>query len=150
VPGGGRIDEAPGETWTYVDEALRSGHRGFAPGSSLARLLAAERSVRNKQDRPRFSRPQILAWAVSHHQRTGRWPSAKSGPILEAPDENWRKSGRSLARRLARLARWIDSGAALDPGARRGLGPLSCCFQPPAEFSSVYRKCYFSCKGVCG
>ncbi len=92
----GRIDEAPGETWTHVDESMRSGHRGFSPGSSLARLLAAQRSVRNKQDQPRFARPQILAWAVSHHQRTGRWPSAKSGPILEAPDENWSKVDAAL------------------------------------------------------
>ncbi|HEV3079306.1 MAG TPA: hypothetical protein VGY66_05980 [Gemmataceae bacterium] len=33
---------------------------------------------------------------MSHHQRTGRWPSAKSGPILEAPAENWSKVDAAL------------------------------------------------------
>ena len=32
---------------------------------------------------------QILVWADAHHARTGRWPTAGSGPIAEAPGETW-------------------------------------------------------------
>lgn len=46
--------------------------------------------------RPRRLKPppltleQVLAWADSHYQRTGRWPAAKGGgPIPEAPAEKW-------------------------------------------------------------
>jgi hypothetical protein len=39
----GTIGEAPGETWRRVDWALRWGKRGPAAGSSLAKLLDAQR-----------------------------------------------------------------------------------------------------------
>lgn len=32
---------------------------------------------------------QILAWADAHRARTGRWPTAASGAVLEAPGEHW-------------------------------------------------------------
>jgi hypothetical protein len=40
---GGAIADAAGETWAAVDAALRYGKRGLSGGSSLAKLLAAER-----------------------------------------------------------------------------------------------------------
>ena len=57
---------------------------------------------------------QILGWAELHRRRTGRWPGAHSGPVADAPGENWRalnlalwKGHRGLPRRLslARLRR---------------------------------------------
>ena len=33
--------------------------------------------------------PQILAWADDHHQRTGKYPHAASGPVLAHPAETW-------------------------------------------------------------
>jgi hypothetical protein len=39
----GAIVEAPGETWSAVDSALRYGTRGFAGGSSLTKLLDENR-----------------------------------------------------------------------------------------------------------
>ena len=42
------IPNAPGETWTNLDAALRTGTRGLPGGSSLARLLAEHRSCRNR------------------------------------------------------------------------------------------------------
>src|SRR5262249_22496724 len=56
---------------------------------SLARLLAAERGVRNIKSVPDLSIEQILGWADAHRARTGRWPLRGSGPILGAPGETW-------------------------------------------------------------
>jgi hypothetical protein len=68
--------------------------------------------------RPRLTVAQILAWADAHQARTGRWPSATSGPVGEAPGETWQAinqalrggwrglpAGDSLVRLLARHGR---------------------------------------------
>jgi len=44
----GPITDAPGETWAGVDWALQYGKRGLAAGSSLAKLLAAQRDGRRQ------------------------------------------------------------------------------------------------------
>lgn len=36
--------------------------------------------------RPPLSVPQILEWADAHYQRTSKWPSRTSGPVLESLD----------------------------------------------------------------
>jgi hypothetical protein len=46
------IPEAPDETWSAVDAALRDGGRGLRGGSSLARLLSRHRGKRNHRDSP--------------------------------------------------------------------------------------------------
>src|SRR5881296_1573958 len=58
-----------GENWVAISEALRHGFRGLPGGSSLARLLAELRGVRNRNAPPRLSVKQILAWADSFHDR---------------------------------------------------------------------------------
>src|SRR5205823_5580095 len=60
------------ERWSAVDNALAIGLRGLPPGSSLARLLAEHRGVRNIRDLPPLTCEQILAWADEHFHRTGR------------------------------------------------------------------------------
>jgi hypothetical protein len=95
-PYSGPIDLAPGETWKGIDHALRLGLRGLSSGSSVARLLAEARGVRNVKDLPRLTKEQILAWADAHHQRTGKWPAVNSGPIHDGSDETWRKVNRAL------------------------------------------------------
>jgi hypothetical protein len=85
----GTVREAPGENWGAVNIALQCGRRGLPAGSSLARLLAARRDVRNPKDLPRLTCRQVLAWARAHRRRTGGWPTATSGPIPEAPGETW-------------------------------------------------------------
>src|SRR5690349_10355485 len=77
----GPVAGAPGEMWRALDSALRVGLRGLPGGSSLARLLAEQRGVRNFQDLPRLSPGQILAWADAHHRRTGQWPSGVPIPV---------------------------------------------------------------------
>jgi hypothetical protein len=85
IPGSG------GETWLGVDSALRAGTRGLPGGSSLARLLAARRRVRNRAALPPLTVPQILAWADGFRARTGGWPRQRHWrePIPEAPGETW-------------------------------------------------------------
>lgn len=85
----GPVSDAPGETWLAVQKALIDGRRGLPGGSSLPRLLAAEGRVDRRLRGTRLSIDQILAWADDHRRRTGSWPKASSGPVLDAPGEHW-------------------------------------------------------------
>jgi hypothetical protein len=93
----GPIHDAPGETWRAVDAALLIGRRGLPGGSSLARLLAKQRGVRNPKQLPPLSIPQVLRWARAHRRRTGHWPTRASGPVVEAPGETWSAVHAALA-----------------------------------------------------
>jgi superfamily II DNA or RNA helicase len=78
----GPVDESPSDTWGKIDTALRTGIRGIGhTGSSLARLLADQRGVRNKQGLPHLSIEQILTWVDAYHECTGNWPTQESGTI---------------------------------------------------------------------
>ncbi|HWL93970.1 MAG TPA: hypothetical protein VNT79_10585 [Phycisphaerae bacterium] len=86
----GRILEAtPGETWYSVSGALKRGARGLPGGEYLASLLARERGVLAQGYKPILTHEKILAWAVAHHRRTGKWPTSKSGRVKESPAETW-------------------------------------------------------------
>jgi hypothetical protein len=86
----GPIPEAPGETWRAVNMALFRGYRGLPGGDSLAQLLARRRAALDGRQKPPLTVSQILAWARAHYARTGRYPGILSGPVPEAPGENWR------------------------------------------------------------
>jgi hypothetical protein len=62
----------------------------WSGGSALARLLAERRRMRHHSCLPELTLEQIQAWALAHRQRTGKWPTALSGPVAEAPGETWR------------------------------------------------------------
>jgi hypothetical protein len=94
----GPISDAPGETWMAMAMALDQGHRGLPGGTTLARLLAEQRGVRNRGSPPLLSIQEILAWADAFHQRTGRWPNTETGPVLEAPLETWSAIDHALNR----------------------------------------------------
>jgi hypothetical protein len=85
----GTIREAPELTWRRVDNALRLGFRGLAGGSSLARLLEAERDVAILANRPPLTIAQILSWADSEQRRTGKWPTSESGKVA-GTNEKWK------------------------------------------------------------
>lgn len=85
----GTIPDSGGEKWLSVENALRLGLRGLPAGSSLARLLAEHRGVRNRKRLPPLTEKAILRWADAWHARTGDWPHGRSGPIPEAPGETW-------------------------------------------------------------
>jgi hypothetical protein len=118
----GPLTEAPDERWSALDGALRDGRRGLPPGSSLRRLLAERRGVPNYAARTALSEEQILAWADAYYAWTGRWPSAISGRVADAPGESWKGIDRALrdGRRKfpggSSLARLLDAHR----GAMRG------------------------------
>ncbi len=93
----GEVVNAPGEKWGNIQNALSKGQRGLPAGSTLAKLLAENRGVRNQKALPKLTIKQILQWADSHHERTHEWPSVKSGAVLAAPDENWANIDAALA-----------------------------------------------------
>lgn len=83
------IHDAPGETWCAVNSSLRAGTRSLPGGSSLARLLSERRGVRNNRRLPPLIPDDILAWADTHHRRTGAWPTKSTEPVADAPGETW-------------------------------------------------------------
>jgi hypothetical protein len=93
----GPVRDGPaGVVWRHVDSALRVGLRGLPGGSSLARLLAERRQVRNRGQLPWLTPDQILAWADAHRRRTGAWPVSTTGPITGAAEETWRAVDQAL------------------------------------------------------
>jgi hypothetical protein len=94
----GKVVGAGDETWRGLNNALAGGHRGLPGGTTLTRLLAEGRGKRNKRWLPHLTVEQILVWADRHHERTGRWPNQCSGPVADAPGENWREVNGCLYR----------------------------------------------------
>lgn len=105
----GRVCATAGDRWRAIDEALRYGRRGLPGGSSLGLLLAEHRGLPPPTNRQPLTIEQILRWADAHCARTGQWPTEDSGPIPEAPQENWRKLNAAL--RLG--ARSLPAGRSL-------------------------------------
>lgn len=77
------------ETWSAINNALTQGMRGLPRGSSLARLLRKLPGSRRRLNATPLTREQILKWADAHHARTGKWPTSRSGPVVDAPEETW-------------------------------------------------------------
>lgn len=111
----GPIHKSPGDSWVAVDAALRVGSRGLPGGSSLARLLADQRGVRNRNGLPLLTVAEILRWADRFHERMGRWPVMLSGSIPEQPGETW----RSVDSALRRGVRGLSAGSSLYQLLRR-------------------------------
>ena len=85
----GNVSGTNREKWSAINTALQDGLRGLPGGSSLARLLAARRGVRNRKELPPFTEELILSWADAWHGCNGRWPTAKSGTIPNTNGETW-------------------------------------------------------------
>jgi hypothetical protein len=94
----GTLAHAPGESWQAIARALYAGQRGLPGGSTLARLLAAYRGVRNRKGAAPLTLKKILAWADVHFRRTGVWPHARIGRIVEVPGDTWLAVDRALRR----------------------------------------------------
>jgi hypothetical protein len=93
----GPVAGVPGETWGAINQALLWGRRGLPGGSSLSRLLFARHGRKHSLRRPPLTVSSILAWAAAHRHRTGRWPTAASGPVAEAPGVTWNAVNLALA-----------------------------------------------------
>jgi hypothetical protein len=85
----GAIPEEPGTTWNSVSACLDCGGRGLPGGSSLPGFLKQHRGVRYAKGSDRLTIDGILGWLDAHYERTGQWPVALSGPVLDAPGETW-------------------------------------------------------------
>jgi hypothetical protein len=94
----GPITDHPGEVWSNINAALRIGRRGLPGDTSLAKLLADQLGVRTRVNLPALTIPLILMWADAHFQRTGVWPTRRSGPIIDAPGERWHAIDLALNR----------------------------------------------------
>jgi predicted helicase len=105
----GNLSSVTGESWGSVDGALFEGLRGLPGGSSLARLLAENRGVRNPKGLPDLTIDRVLEWAGSHHRRTGRWPTINSGDVAEATGEKW----QGIQNALVRGGRGLPGGMSL-------------------------------------
>jgi hypothetical protein len=86
-----------------IEAALDQGSRGLPGGSSLAKLLAEHRRVRNKANLPPLNRTKILEWAELHHRRNEKWPSCESGAIHGASGETWKAVQMALVQGLRGL-----------------------------------------------
>jgi hypothetical protein len=107
----GPIDGVPGETWSAVDTALIIGGRGLPGGTTLTRLLIKHRSAKAHVRPPRLTLEQVQAWADAHHAATGRWPTALSGAVPEAPAESWRNIAQAMYLGLRGLPRGASLAA---------------------------------------
>ncbi|HEX4611080.1 MAG TPA: hypothetical protein VH092_23015 [Urbifossiella sp.] len=125
VQGSGPVHGVPDQTWNAVDTALSVGVRGLPGGSSLACLLEECRGARNQRHIPAYTPEQILVWADAYKAREGKWPTARGGPIPEAPGETWLAvasalvygkrglpGGDSISRLLVRSRGWRNKQAA--------------------------------------
>jgi hypothetical protein len=99
----GLIPDTPGETWSGVDHALSKGSRNLPGNSSLAKLLAERRGIRNIKGLSPLTKERILRWLDSHKQRTGKWATKQSGPIHDSPGDTWANVNAALAQGLRGL-----------------------------------------------
>ncbi len=115
------VADAPAEKWYNINQSLLVGTRALPGGSSLARLLAEHRGVRNRKALPPLTVEQILTWADSYRARRGRWPNTESGPVPEAPGEVW----ANIDQALREGSRAQPGGASLSQllAAHRGAQP---------------------------
>jgi hypothetical protein len=147
----GLVGGAPGRTWQALNQALARGNHGLARGSSLARLLAQRRARRSKACAPRLTEGLVLGWADLHFGRTGRWPSAHSGPVADAPGETWMamhaalyagnrglpggETLRAFLRRHGRVAAAAPAPSPSAAGAAAGRGAPAPAAPAPAQAS---------------
>jgi hypothetical protein len=111
----GPVRGAPGDTWGAIDSALLSGGRGLPGRSSLPGLLDEHRPERMRL----LSLETIRAWAEAHRQVHGLWPAATSGPVADAPGEDW--AGIDTALRMGR--RGLPGGTSLAQLFGRSVDP---------------------------
>jgi len=83
----GVIHAAPKERWSAVNAALRHGKRGLPGGTSLARLLIAQRDKTDRLNASSYSIETITDWLLAHGKRHGKYPSIHTGPIEDARQE---------------------------------------------------------------
>jgi hypothetical protein len=133
----GLTSGSQGDTWASIDAALHRGTRGLPGGSSLARLLAERRGVRNLADLPALTEDQILDWMDDHRQKKGCWPRPKSGLVLAAPGETW----AALNKSLRQGCRGLPGGSSLAELLARRRGVRNNWHLPPLSEAEIVVWC---------
>ena len=103
------ISKVPESIWNAVD---------VAPARGSHTLVGRWRSPRR---RAALRVGPILGWARSPWRRTGSWPTAGTGEVVDAVGEHW----RDIDRALRHGERGLPGGDSLD-GLLRRHGPVSC------------------------
>jgi len=65
----------------------------------------------------------ILAWADDHRAHTGKLPTADSGPVPAAPDENWTAINQALRQGCAACRAGIPWPACCCASAATAIAP---------------------------
>jgi hypothetical protein len=132
----GHVRDNLNEKWHNISSALRMGLRGLEGGSSLAKLLAKQRGVRNVRELPPLSEALIMKWADAHYARTGGWPNENSGAMVGAPPgEVWANVNAALSQGLRGLSG--GSSLALLIAAKRGVRNLASV--PPLTVKQILK-----------
>ena len=85
----GPIPEAPGKTWSRVNDFLNRSAEGSLPHSSLARLMQSARGAKLYHAPRTLTEAEILAWADLFYARNGRYPFACDGRMDAEIPESW-------------------------------------------------------------
>jgi hypothetical protein len=115
--------------------ALQKGLRGLRGGSSLARLLAERRGVRNRKGLPPLTVPQILRWADTYHATHGEWPQPKTKPsgIPGTNGETWLAVDSALRSGI----RGLPGGSSLPQVLAEHRGVRNLAALPPLSVEQV-------------
>ncbi len=131
----GRVRTAVGLTWHAIDDGLRLGYCGLPGGSSLSRLLRKHVGKAYSLRGQPLTIRQIRKWALSHRAKRGRWPSAVSGRVLDAPHESW----PAIESALRDGYRGLPGGNSLKKLFKRRKGSLSNMRMPPLSIPKILR-----------
>ena len=128
----GPVIGARQEKWTNINANLRDGDRGLPAGWSLTQLLAEHRGKRNRLALPAFTVAQILDWADTHHELTGKWPNSKTGPI-PGTGETW----KAVQQALSLGTRGMPGGSSLHRLLKKRRGATNPRTRPPLTVTTV-------------
>jgi hypothetical protein len=120
-----------GYSWHTISQWLWQGWLG--PQLTLPDLFKKERGVRRPSHQPALTIPQILTWADQHQERTGKWPNAHSGTIVDAPGETWEMVNYALVNQ----GRGLQGGLSLIQLLVQERGVRSRFYLPPLTKEQV-------------
>src|SRR5262245_61975877 len=124
----GPIEGTPSETWGGVSCAMFMGKRGLRGKSTLSSLLLKHRGI--SVGRKALNEAAIFRWAKMHFEKTQKWPTQRSGVILDAPQENW----SAVNDALKHGRRGLSGGSTLlELLAKHGIRPERGRNIPPAQ-----------------
>ena len=129
------------ETWATVSQSLFNGTRGLSLKTSLTRLLAEYRGIRNPKALPELSHDQILRWADMHKKDTGEWPDRRSGAIA-GTEETWHRINSAMYSGTRKLAGYLSLAAFLQKhrGVRNQHGLPALCVTRILAWADRFRK----------